>query len=117
MNEARKYIDDTCRAAVSLKVHAKHNGLRVDAYLHHRFQDYSRTFFQTLIKSKRVLVNGLPVKPSRTVVDHDTISVDLPEVKELEVKPQKIDFDIVYEDEYLCAVNKPPGPTCAIFFM
>jgi 23S rRNA pseudouridine1911/1915/1917 synthase len=80
---------------------------RLDAYLSNELDEISRTYLQKLIKEKRVDVNGIFKKASYLVKEGDTIKVDLPEPKKLELIPENIPLDIVYEDEDLAVINKP----------
>ena len=81
---------------------------RLDVYLS-SILDESRTRIQDLIKSGNILVNGLKTKGSYKLVKWDELTVNIPELKELDIKPQNIKLDIVYEDKYLLVVNKPAG--------
>lgn len=81
---------------------------RLDVYLS-SILDESRTRIQDLIKSGNILVNGLKTKGSYKLVKGDELTVNIPELKELDIKPQNIKLDIVYEDKYLLVVNKPAG--------
>jgi len=81
---------------------------RLDAYLAGRFSEYSRTFIQALIKDKRVTVNGRPVKPSYAPNERDHVVVLVPVRHYEAVPPEDIPLDVVYEDQWLVVVNKPP---------
>lgn len=84
-------------------------GKRVDAYLAHRFPDYSRSVIQKVIDAGAVLVNGQPVKASYKVRLDDRIRVWLPELADEIPSPEPIPIPIVYEDESLVVVDKAPG--------
>ena len=81
---------------------------RLDQYLAAALPDFSRTFLQRLIRDGHVLVNGQPEKPSYAIRRGDRIDVaiDLPEGPA--VAGEDIPLDILYEDEHLLAINKPP---------
>lgn len=81
---------------------------RLDKYLCLAF-DLSRTRAARLLEEERVLVNGKKPKASLKVTEGDVVEVDLPEPESLEVKPEKMDLDIVYEDEDVIVINKPKG--------
>jgi len=85
------------------------NGERVDKYLSRSLPKISRSRLQTLIEEKKVLVNDQPVKSSYSITPGDTIILDIPEKKPLEVEPEPIPLNIVYEDARMIAINKPPG--------
>lgn len=90
------------------KVDETDSEIRVDAYLSGMFSDYSRTKLQDLIKSKKVLVNHKPCKPSLIVHIDDEIICDITEL-ESPIIAQNIPIDIVWEDDNYAIVNKPSG--------
>lgn len=83
--------------------------MRLDKYLAEQFPELTRSYLQKLIKDGEVLVNGKSVKTGYQLSRGDEVSVNIPEPKELDVKPQKMDLDIVYEDEDVILINKPKG--------
>ncbi|SCG83520.1 ribosomal large subunit pseudouridine synthase D [Proteiniborus sp. DW1] len=82
---------------------------RLDLYLAHELDDISRSYIQKLIKEGLVKVNNKVVKARYIVLEGDHIQVYLPEPKELEIEPENIPIDIVYEDKDIAIVNKPQG--------
>ena len=83
--------------------------MRLDKYLAEQFPEQTRSYLQKLIKEGQVLVNGKTVKAGFQLSKGDEVSVNIPEPKELDVEPQKMDLDIVYEDEDVILINKPKG--------
>ena len=83
--------------------------IRIDTYLTKEGMLPSRSQVQNLITQGKIKVNNNLIKPSYLLRNGDKIDLYLPEVKELEIKAEKIPLDIVYEDEYLIVINKPPG--------
>jgi 23S rRNA pseudouridine1911/1915/1917 synthase len=83
--------------------------LRLDKLLTTQFPAYSRTYFQNLIQDGCVLVNGLPSKKREQPHEGDEIEICFQITPELSLEPQNIPLDILYEDDHLLAVNKPPG--------
>lgn len=81
--------------------------MRLDQLLSARFADHSRSYFQYLIEEGFVLLNGHPVKKRMQPKEGDQIEVLFQPSKELDVKPEAIPLDILFEDEHLIAVNKP----------
>ena len=82
--------------------------LRIDKFLMSRLPNVSRSRVQALAKSGNILVNGREVKANYKVRAKDEISVVLPyPVRELELIPENIPIDIVYEDDTVVVVNKP----------
>lgn len=85
-------------------------GERLDKLLASRFKEvYSRTYFQYLIDEHLVLLNGEPIKKRVKPQSGDEIEVQFASVPEIELHPEPIPLDILYEDEYLLAINKPAG--------
>ena len=70
----------------------------------------SRARIQKLIQSGAVTVNGMPpARPSMRVAAGSRITVRLPEPEPLDLTPEDIPLEILYEDEHLLVVNKPAG--------
>lgn len=82
---------------------------RLDFYLASELNEVSRSYIKKLIEEEKVFVNNKLKKASYSVKEGDQILVSLPEARKLELIPQNIPIDIVYEDEYLAVVNKPQG--------
>ena len=83
--------------------------MRLDKYLAEQFPEQTRSYLQKLIKDGEITVNGKNVKTGYQLSKGDEVSVNIPEPKELDVEPQKMDLDIVYEDEDVILINKPKG--------
>lgn len=84
--------------------------LRVDIFLSHRIEGISRNRIQQAAEANSILVNGNPVKSNYKVKPKDVITIvmDWPR-RELEIIPEDIPLNIVYEDDDLMVVNKSPG--------
>jgi len=83
--------------------------VRIDKLLNKKFETSSRTYFQYLIENSFVLVNGKAVKKSFIPKIDDEIEVFFKALPNTDLKPQKMDFDILFEDEHIIAINKPAG--------
>lgn len=82
--------------------------LRIDKYLLDRMPNTSRNKIQIAAKNGNIQVNGTAVKPNYKVKPLDEVAIVLPyPVREIELIPQDIPIDIVYEDDELVVVNKP----------
>lgn len=92
-----------------LFVAANEEGSRIDKLLADRFPQYSRTYFQNLIEEGCVLLNGEPVKKRIEPEEGDEIEICFQAIPGPSLAPQAIPLDILYEDEYLLAINKPAG--------
>lgn len=84
--------------------------IRIDKFLCDRLEKTSRNRIQAAAKSGNILVNKKPVKPNYKVKPLDEISIVLPyPVREIELIPENIPLDILYEDKDLIVLNKPAG--------
>lgn len=82
--------------------------VRIDKFLLDRLPNTSRNKIQIAAKNGNVLVNGQKVKPNYKIKPLDDVSIVLPyPVREIELIPQNIPIDIVYEDDSIIIVNKP----------
>lgn len=93
-----------------LVVTEEETGERLDKILASRFKEvYSRTYFQYLIDEHLVLLNGAPVKKRIKPQAGDEIEVQFAATPEIQLTPEPIPLEILYEDEHLLAINKPAG--------
>jgi len=84
-------------------------GERLDHYLARKIPSLSRARLKNLITDHSVLVNDRPIKPSYRVRPGDIIEIELPPPLLVELTPEPLPLDIVYEDDDLVVVNKPAG--------
>ena len=85
-------------------------GERLDKILARRFeQQYSRTYFQYLIEKELVLLNGQTVKKRIKPELGDEIEIQFVATPEIQLVPEAIPLSILYEDDELLVINKPPG--------
>jgi 23S rRNA pseudouridine1911/1915/1917 synthase len=94
---------------LEFEVKPRTDGRRIDAYLASRFTDHSRASLQRIIDADAVIVNGRAVKASYKVRAGDVVQVRLPELPSMVPTPEEIPIEVIYEDEWLTVVNKPPG--------
>lgn len=94
----------------SLVVDKGQEPLRIDKFLANRIEGASRNKLQQAMELGMVQVNGQPVKANYKIKPHDQIIIfsDI-SPEQTEVVPEKIDLNIVYEDDQLMVVYKPPG--------
>jgi len=84
--------------------------LRIDKFLSDRLENSSRTRIQNAANAGNILVNNNPVKPNYKVKPGDIVQVVLPTPpREIELIPENIPLNIVYEDDDVLVVNKEPG--------
>lgn len=88
-------------------VGASGNQLRIDKYLSENIPDKSRSYIQKLIKDEAVFADLRPVKSNYKVSLGQRIQVRLPEPVSLDIRPENIPLDIVYEDNDVLLINKP----------
>lgn len=85
-------------------------GRRLDLILTERYkEEQSRSYFQQLIREGHVLVNDSIVKKHFRPNSGDTVAITFKKPPEISLKPETILLEILYEDDYLIAVNKPAG--------
>ena len=85
--------------------------LRLDQLLARRLPQYSRSRLQQLIRSGFVRLNDASTRPRQIVRAGDKIDVREPPVEQIEIQPQRIPLDILFEDDDLIVINKPAGLT------
>lgn len=84
--------------------------LRIDKYLHSRVENISRNKIQNTARAGNILVNEIAVKSNYKVKPGDVISVVMAHPpREIELLPENIPLDIVYEDDHIIVVNKEAG--------
>jgi 23S rRNA pseudouridine1911/1915/1917 synthase len=86
----------------------KVDGQRLDQYLAAQFPDFSRSLIRKAIDAGTVTVNGAAAKASYKVRSGDVLRLWLPRPRTGHPVPEEIPLDILYEDDYLALVNKPP---------
>ncbi len=91
------------------KIVVEEENVRLDAYIAKKYTDISRTMVQKLVEEGNILVNGKSKKISYKVQKGDEIELTIPEAKEIDIKPENIDVEVIYEDKDIIVVNKPKG--------
>lgn len=84
-------------------------GERLDRFLAGRELEVSRSHIQKLIESGCVLVNGRTAKANAKLREGDAVETEIPEAQELEILPEAIPLDILYEDSDVIVINKARG--------
>ncbi len=82
--------------------------LRIDRWLSEN-SGLSRTRIQELAKAGMIFVNDKAVRSSYKVALNDVITCDVPDDEPIDVKPENIPLDILYEDSDVIVINKPKG--------
>ena len=91
-----------------LILEADESGKRLDAYLAEN-TELTRTRIQQLIKEENIKVNDKKTKSSYKIETGDTIEVFIPEKKEIDLVPQNISINILYEDNDIAVIDKKAG--------
>lgn len=91
-----------------IKIDEQFKNQRIDSYLP-QVLDVSRSKVSKMIKNEEILVNGKKTKNSYILKENDLVEVG--EIKEeaMQALPEKMDLDIIYEDDDVIVVNKPNG--------
>jgi 23S rRNA pseudouridine1911/1915/1917 synthase len=87
----------------------KHVGKRLDIFIAHYEPHISRSRIQNMIREGQAVVNGRTEKAGYKVKSGEKISLELPEPTVREVLPENIPLSVVFEDDYMVVLNKPPG--------
>lgn len=82
---------------------------RIDKYLSICMADSSRSYIQKLIKDGNVTIEDKPVKANYKVASGNRITVRVPEPEQLDIVPENIPLDILYEDSDIIVINKGKG--------
>ncbi len=85
------------------------SGTRLDRFLAGKIPEISRSMIKKLILNSMVIVNGVSRFPHYSVKEGETVRVTIPEPEKNIIEPVEMDLDIIYEDEDLLVINKPPG--------
>ena len=88
---------------------AENKGERIDSFLSKKCEDFSRSAITKNVEKGLVTVNDKAVSKSYKLSVGDLVVMSVEAPVELDVVPQDIPLDIVYEDDDLLVVNKPKG--------
>jgi 23S rRNA pseudouridine1911/1915/1917 synthase len=91
------------------KVGQPSSGTRLDVYLASVCSDLSRSRIRKLIEEGAARVAGSPARPSRPVRAGEEVAIEVPEPRAVAIEAEEIPLAVLYEDEHLLAIDKPPG--------
>ena len=94
---------------VELVVDEAFDGVRLDVFLAQKFPDYSRVHLRKVVNANAVQVNGRRAKAAHKLRTGECISIVLPELPKKAPQAEDIPLEILYEDEWLAAINKRAG--------
>ena len=91
----------------SYVVDEANDGVRIDKYLALLMEECSRSYIQKIIGDQSVCVNGKAVKANFKIHTGDAVMIELPDPVILDIQPENIPLDILYEDQDILIINKP----------
>ena len=91
------------------KIGEEEKNIRLDKVITTIDNSISRTSVQRLIEEGKILVNQKQEKPSYKVLEGDIIQIEKEEPQEIDLKPQEIPINIIYEDKDILIINKEKG--------
>ena len=94
---------------IELLVSANEAKLRLDQFMAKRLPEFSRSRLQQLIRDGFVLLNNSTSRPRQIVRGGDKIELTEPPLEKIEMLPEAIPLEILFEDDDLVVINKPPG--------
>ena len=94
---------------IEIKVTSEMAGKRLDVVLSEQCSDLTRSYINKLCKEERAALNGKTSKGNKKCKEGDVITLQVPEPTELEILPEEMNLDIVYEDQDVILINKPKG--------
>lgn len=94
---------------LEFQVMEEESNQRIDKYLSIHMADSSRSYIQKLIKDGNVTIEEKPVKANYKVASGNRIAVRVPEPEQLDIVPENIPLDILYEDSDIIVINKGKG--------
>lgn len=96
--------------AQTISLQVEDSSDRLDRYLSQQLSELSRSRLQKLIEDGNVELNGRVCTAKKTTLQTgDRIQINIPPTQPLQLKPEAIPLDILYEDDYLIIINKPAG--------
>lgn len=101
--------EDLSAEPVELIVDESQAGARLDVFLAAQFPTYSRVHLRKVINAAAVQVDGQRTKAAHRLKAGERVRIVLPELPREGPQPENIPLEILFEDEHLAVVNKPPG--------
>lgn len=92
-----------------ITVKEENKGERIDKFLSENAENISRSYGARLCEDGFVTIAGSAIGKNYKLKGDETITVDVPEPEELQLLPENIPLDIVYEDNDVIVINKPQG--------
>lgn len=94
-----------------LKITKELSGKRADVVLSEFLSEQTRSQIKKLIDDKMIVLQDRAIKPSTKFDEGDVVQITLPEPEPMDLAPEDLSIELLYEDECIAVVNKPPGMT------
>ncbi|TQI65841.1 23S rRNA pseudouridine1911/1915/1917 synthase [Clostridium sp. KNHs216] len=94
---------------IQIEIHPEDSGIRLDKLVSEKTENITRSAAEKLIERGNATLNGKPLTKSYRGTAGDCIDLVVPEPEKLDVRPEEIPLEILYEDADLLVVNKPKG--------
>jgi len=91
------------------RVKANEAGIRIDQYVSNLFPEYSRAAVQKWIVNGEILIDSKSCKSKQKLKGYESVAINVCIEMAVDDQPQKMDLDIVFEDDEIIVVNKPAG--------
>ena len=87
----------------------EYSGKRADVVLTEVLKNFSRSQIRKFIKGDYILINEVPLKPSKILSGGEEVAVNIPAPTPLDLIPEQYPLNVIYEDDDLIVINKDPG--------
>ncbi len=94
---------------ITFAAEAEDAGKRIDVFAVENYDGLSRSGFKKVFEAGEVFVGGKTVKANYKLRIGDVVTIEIPDTEPLEILPQNIPLDILYEDDDVIVINKPQG--------
>jgi len=94
---------------INFTIGLRQKDMRIDRVIAEKIPNLSRTKIKTMIVNGNILADGKEIKPNSKFSEGVTILVSILKQKSFELSAENIPLDIIFEDDYFFAVNKPAG--------
>ena len=92
-----------------LQANKEDAGQRIDTWVCARVEDLTRSAVQRLLEQGRITLSGRPLNKNYRLTGEEVLELDLPQPEAVDIVPQDIPLDVVYEDDDVIVINKPVG--------
>ena len=92
-----------------IQIPLSHYGKRIDLALGALIPSLTRVQIKKLFNEKRITINGRYLKPSKPVKGGENVKLEIPHPVKVDIEPENIKIDYIYEDQDLIILNKPAG--------